>query len=271
MKKLRETYHNPVGLATALLNAAETDKKPRIHQETDAHVKSLRAAMLEEEVELETFYFLHPILQRLSAKDAASWAKWTVSQRTRFNTEQQRLAADARKAWKVGMAYNLESFSNWREETTSDPGEADDAGVNLAGARYQSSAAGSSRGGCAIHGWSAPHRSADCNIVKAMDSDTWLRTARATNACMTCGEWFRRGHQCLSRTCDECGRPGHAAFRCRHRNSDRRGLGRTPSTATPYSGGPPRDRRRHPDSAPHSGSAATVSYTHLTLPTNREV
>ena len=153
----------------------------------------------------------------------------------------------------------MESFSNWREETTSDPGEADDAGVNLAGARYQSSAAGSSRGGCAIHGWSAPHHTADCNVVKAMDSDTWLRTARATNACMTCGEWFRRGHQCLSRTCDECGRPGHAAFRCRHRDSDRRGLGRTPSTAAPYSGGPPRDRRRHPDPAPPVPSSAKRS------------
>ena len=60
MKKLRESYHNPVGLATALLNAAENDKKPRIHQEVDAHVKSLRAAMKEEDVELETFYYLHP-------------------------------------------------------------------------------------------------------------------------------------------------------------------------------------------------------------------
>ena len=89
IKKLRETYHNPVGLATALLNAAENDKKPRNHQETDAHVKSLRAAMKEEDVELETFYFLHPILQRLSAKDSTSWSKWIVSQRTRFNTEQQ--------------------------------------------------------------------------------------------------------------------------------------------------------------------------------------
>ena len=119
IKKLRETYHNPVGLATALLNAAETEKRPRIHQETDAHVKSLRAAMLEEEVTLEMFYFLHPILKRLSTKDAASWSKWIVSQRTRFNTEQQRLAAGDRKVWRVGMAYNLESFSNWREETLS--------------------------------------------------------------------------------------------------------------------------------------------------------
>ena len=33
MKKLCETYHNPVGLATALLNASETEKCPRIHQE----------------------------------------------------------------------------------------------------------------------------------------------------------------------------------------------------------------------------------------------
>ena len=63
------------------------------------------------------------------------------------------------------MAYNLESFSNWREETTSDPGDGDDAGVNLAGARYQTSSSSSSatgRGGCAIHGWTATHRTSDC-------------------------------------------------------------------------------------------------------------
>ena len=77
IKKLRETYHNPVGLATALLNAAESDKKPRIHQEVDAHVKSLRAAMKEEDVELETFYYLHPILQRLSTKDSTSCLLYT--------------------------------------------------------------------------------------------------------------------------------------------------------------------------------------------------
>ena len=256
MKKLRETYHNPVGLATALLNASETEKRPRIHQETDAHIKSLRAAMLEEEVELETFYFLHPILQRLSTKDAASWAKWTVSQRTRFNTEQQRLAAADRKVWRVGMAYNLESFSNWREETVSDAGETEDVGVNLAGARYQPEPSGSGRGGCAIHGWTATHRSADCNVLRGMNSETWLRTAKAVNACVQCGEWYRRGHTCPRMVCEECGKSGHATFRCRRREEDRRAVGRTPSTAAPFSSGPSRDRRRLPEAAPAAPSAA---------------
>ena len=205
IKKLRETYHNPVGLATALLNAAETEKRPRIHQETDAHVKSLRAAMLEEEVTLETFYFLHPILKRLSTKDAASWSKWIVSQRTRFNTEQQRLAAGDRKVWRVGMAYNLESFSNWREETVPEDAEetAEDAGVHLAGARYPSSPSSSNtgRGGCAVHGWQVSHRSTDCHVLKNMDGETWARAARAMNACVKCGEFFKRGHTCPRLVC----------------------------------------------------------------------
>ena len=55
--------------------------------------------MKEEDVELETFYYLHHILQRLSTKDSTSWSKWIVSQRTRFNTEQQRLPVAERKAW----------------------------------------------------------------------------------------------------------------------------------------------------------------------------
>ena len=166
-----------------------------IRDRTDAHVKSLRAAMLEEEVTLETFYFLHPVLKRLSTKDAASWSKWIVSQRTRFNTEQQRLAAGDRKVWRVGMAYNLESFSNWREETVPEDAEEtpEDAGVHLAGARYPSSPSSSSgRGGCAVHGWQVSHRSTDCHVLKNMDGETWARTARAMNACVKCGEFLKR-------------------------------------------------------------------------------
>ena len=169
-------------------------------------------------------------------------------------------------------SYNLELFSNWREETTSDPGDGDDSGINLAGARYQSSSSSSSsatgHGGCAIHGWTATHRTSDCVVVRAMDSETWLRTARAVNACMVCGQWYRRGHRCLANPCDDCGRPGHAAFRCRHRDTDRQQVGRTPSTAAPYQGGPSRersrsrDRRRFPDSAPPSSSASKRSRSH---------
>ena len=77
------------------------------------------------------------------------------------------------------MAYNLESFSNWQEETVSDAEEAEDAGVNLAGARYQPSPQGLGRGGCAVHGWTASHRSADCNVLWKMDTEMWLRTAKA--------------------------------------------------------------------------------------------
>ena len=254
MKKLKETYHNPVGLATALLNAAETEKKPRIHQETDAHVKSLRAAMLEEEVTLETFYYLHPILKRLSSKDAASWNKWIVSQRTRFNTEQQRLAADDRKPWRVGMAYNLESFSNWREETVPDQeGEAaEDAGIHLAGSRYPTPSS-SNRGGCALHGWVGGHHSRDCLVLRNMDGETWVRTALAMNACVKCGEQFRRGHQCPSQSCSLCHQSGHSAFRCRHREEDREAIARTPSLSGPSTSSGAGDRRRHqsPGRGPH--------------------
>ena len=183
---------------------------------------------------LETFYFLHPVLKRLSTKDAASWSKWIVSQRTRFNTEQQRLAAGDRKVWRVGMAYNLESFSNWREETVPEDAEetAEDAGVHLAGARYPSSPSSSSnRGGCAVHGWQVSHRSTDCHVLKNMDGETWARTARAMNACVKCGGFFKRGHICPRLVCSTCGMSGHAAFRSRRREED------------------------------------PVSYTHLTLPT----
>ena len=31
IKKLRKAYHNPIGLATALLNASKTEKRPPIH------------------------------------------------------------------------------------------------------------------------------------------------------------------------------------------------------------------------------------------------
>ena len=39
-----------------------------------------------------------------------------------------------------------------------------------------------------------------------MDSETWLRTAKATNACVQCGEWYRRGHTCPRMVCEECGK-----------------------------------------------------------------
>ena len=222
VKKLRDTYHNPVGLATALLKAAESDPRARCFSETDAHIRSLRAAMKEEDVELEVFYFLQPILDRLSPKDAASWAKYIVSQRTRYKTEQQRIPEDARVPWKVGMAYNVESFSNWREEALPDQQPAEEAGVHLAGANFPGRASSDQdEGGCAFHGWSSPHLSSACLSIQRMDSPTWINTVIAVNACVRCGRRYHRDHRCGAEACSLCGEKGHAAFRCGRHAADR--------------------------------------------------
>ena len=221
VKKLRDTYHNPVGLATAILKAAETDKRPRCFLEVDAHIKSLRAAMKEEDVELEVFYFLQPILDRLSPREAASWARHIVSQRTRHNTEQKRQPEESRLPWKVGMAYNLECFSNWREESLPDQ-QPEEAGVHLAGSRFPGRPAPDVQdtAGCAVHGWNSPHQTSACLVIMRMDSTTWANTVIAVGACVRCGVRFHRGHRCPPDPCTICGEQGHCAFRCSRHEAD---------------------------------------------------
>ena len=217
VKKLRDTYHNPVGLATALLKAAETDKRPRCFLEAEAHIRSLKAAMEEEGVELDTFYFLYPVLDRLSPAESASWAKYVVSLRTRYNSEQKRVPEEGRVPWKIGMGFNLESFSNWREESLPDQQAPDEAGVHLAGSSFPRPDAPVNRDAA---GWSASHNTASCLTIRRMDSTTWGTTAAATNACVRCGARFGRFHRCPNTPCSVCGVQGHLGFRCGQQDAD---------------------------------------------------
>ena len=72
MQRLHEKYHDPVAFATALLKATETDKRPLAVEETFSHIRSLRKAKREEKVELEDFFALNPVLDRLSDKERTS-------------------------------------------------------------------------------------------------------------------------------------------------------------------------------------------------------
>ena len=95
------------------------------------------------------------------------------------------------------MAYNLECFSNWREESLPDQ-QPEEAGVHLAGSRFPGRPAPDVQdtAGCAVHGWNSPHQTSACLVIMRMDSATWANTVIAVGACVRCGVRFHRGHRC---------------------------------------------------------------------------
>ena len=241
MQRLHEKFHDPVAFATALLKAAETDKRPRAVEETFSHIRSLREAMREENVELEDFFALNPVLDRLSEKERTSWKRYVVSLRTRHDSEQARsqallysapgsssapaAATDTKSDWKVGHAYNSRTFSNWREEYAAAETPAEEGGVHLAGAGFRGrphapSSSSSSSPGCAVHSWSAGHASEDCSALRRMDSATWAQKAWSSRACIHCARKLGLGHRCPTKGWGTCGERGHIAARCGHHRQD---------------------------------------------------
>ena len=225
LKKLTDTYDDPVGLATALFKAAIGDKRPRLFQETQASVMSLREDMKKQGVSMEEFLWLSSVLRTLTTKETASWKRYVVSLRTRFGAEQARKSAEEKLQWKVGMAYNMEAFSNWKEESQQEELPAEEGGIHLAGTAFKAPDPGTSsyspKSGCAVHGWMAQHLSGDCLTLKRMDSRTWINLATTCNACFRCGQHFGRSHHCSPGPCDNCHAEDHAAFRCGRSDSDR--------------------------------------------------
>ena len=273
LKKLADRYNDPVGLATAIYRDSLKEKRSRAHEEARDHLKSLRKDMEAVGVDLEEFYHLYNVLEGLSAREKASWERYVVSLRTRYTSDQVQVDAAAKKVWQVGMAHNIATFSNWREEWSLDLPQAEETGVHLAGGsgpRYsRSSAPSSSRAGCAYHGWTAPHTTASCQAIKKMDSTVWARTVVDSRACYKCGEFFGRGHKCDFAPCEECRSPHHPTFRCAHHKGDEaayravRAEHRQPGTSTgrkhsaepsPFYAAPKRARGKTPTGKP--GGAA---------------